>query len=265
MKLNTQEKRKIIPGDEKKDSASFLKQNYKNKAAFQKKNNPQKKPSLLSSLSKQPTCKKEAQNKNPKKQLRDAKRLLMQKNLDASVRVETERRIKALELQLVEKIQDIKAIKTSRRYKMVKFFEQKKALRAIHQIEQKLEDADEDDKHSIELELMEANIDLNYILHFPAHEKYISLFVDHGNALPDKVIAKKQAIRENIKTLMLEGKLSDNPKDSSACKNFSKLKSTGTSAPEDIAQGSSVKVEDDFFAAADDSEESCGETESSKE
>lgn len=65
-----------------------------------------------------------------------------------------------------EKVNDTKSIKISRKYKMVKFFEQKKVLRRIHKIEQKLEAAD-DDTHDIELELMEANIDLNYILVSP--------------------------------------------------------------------------------------------------
>ncbi|KAF7362472.1 hypothetical protein MVEN_00594900 [Mycena venus] len=110
-----------------------------------------------------------------KSSLRQTRRLLAkwQDNLAADVRVETERRLKALEADLEAAELGKKERALAVRYHKVKFFERQKVVRKLNQAKKKLSASDTPELQSA---LQELRVDLNYILHYPKTKKYISLF-----------------------------------------------------------------------------------------
>ncbi|KAG6888393.1 hypothetical protein C0995_008633 [Termitomyces sp. Mi166 len=111
-----------------------------------------------------------------KSALRQARRLLVKDKLAANVRVETERRIKALEADLEQAQISKKERSNALRYHKVKFFERQKVVRKLNQTKRRLESVDASSKLQLEEALTELRVDLNYILHYPKTKKYISLF-----------------------------------------------------------------------------------------
>ncbi|KAG6918877.1 hypothetical protein DXG01_010941 [Tephrocybe rancida] len=116
-----------------------------------------------------------------KSALRQAKRLLAKEKLAANVRVETERRIKALEADLEEAQASKKERDIAVRYHKVKFFgacslrrsdywslilavERQKVVRKLNQTKKRLESADASSKPQLTTAIAELRVDLNYIL-----------------------------------------------------------------------------------------------------
>ncbi|PVF96581.1 hypothetical protein CPB86DRAFT_786800 [Serendipita vermifera] len=173
-----------------------------------------------------------------KASIRQTKRLLTKDNLNADVRVATERRLKSLENDLA-KAELARTERTmSARYHKVKFFERKKAIRRITQIKRLLEtglDADGEklgkkQKKAFEKELLEKRIDLNYIMHYPKTKKYVSLYPhsteeagsDDGKDSPEEVASnavnggvetdkKRQELRESVRAAMKSGEMTGEP------------------------------------------------------
>lgn len=73
-----------------------------------------------------------------KKKIRDTERLLRRENLLATIRVEQERKLKALKAALEDAGKEKRAQEISSRYKMVMFFETKKIQRLIKQQERRM-------------------------------------------------------------------------------------------------------------------------------
>ncbi|KAH7883326.1 hypothetical protein F5I97DRAFT_1816059 [Phlebopus sp. FC_14] len=154
-----------------------------------------------------------------KSSLRQAKRLLAKENLAANVRVETERRLKALEADL-SRAEDARKERTlAVRYHKVKFFERQKVLRRITQTKRKLSTASNTQKEELELALADQRVDLNYIVHYPKTKKYISLFppdVRFGTAAPATAATadendERSNVRALIRSQMARGELSNEP------------------------------------------------------
>ncbi|PFH52193.1 hypothetical protein AMATHDRAFT_140881 [Amanita thiersii Skay4041] len=149
-----------------------------------------------------------------KASLRQTKRLLARDNLAPNVRVETERRLKALEADLEKAELAKKERHMAIRYHKVKFFERQKVIRKIQQIKKKISFGKEGDGASSKDEstLHELRVDLNYILHYPKTKKYISLFppeVRKGLSIPGEAEIKSQQeeIRSWIRQRMEAGEL----------------------------------------------------------
>ncbi|KAI5988052.1 hypothetical protein EDD15DRAFT_2172883 [Pisolithus albus] len=160
-----------------------------------------------------------------KSSLRQAKRLLRKDNLAANVRVETERRIRALEADLVN-AQNARKLRTmASKYHKVKFFERRKVCRKIKQVKRTLLTAVGEEKARLELTLYNLRVDLNYILvlviwpsHYPPAKKYISLFppeVRKSGVSPPTVAIEdddeRSQIRQLIRLRMERGELSLEP------------------------------------------------------
>lgn len=239
--------------------ANLKREINKRRSGLRENSRFQKRSSLSNALTKRTDPKAVARNTNLKKQLRDAKRLLTKDSLSSVLRAEVERRIEALEKQLEEKPQLPKSSAMSHKYKKIKMYEHRKALKAIQKIKRRLESASKEEVFKLELELMEANVDSNYILHFPSHEKYISLYAGKDQKISEQAALKQQEIRNNIKDLMLQGKLSDNDKYSSFGKHSEKTNPPkadfGTT---EGAIKSAPKLVDDFFASEDSDESTTG-------
>ncbi|KAI6009883.1 hypothetical protein EDC04DRAFT_2610517 [Pisolithus marmoratus] len=111
-----------------------------------------------------------------KSSLRQAKRLLSKETLAADVRVETQRRVRVLEADLVNAQNARKLRAMASRYHKVKFFERQKVTRKIKQVKRNLETAVGEEKARLERTLSDLRVGMNYILHYPPSKKYISLF-----------------------------------------------------------------------------------------
>jgi len=177
-----------------------------------------------------------------KSALRQTRRLLAKEGLTADIRVETERKLKALETDLVaaEKANKERALAT--RYHKVKFFDRQKLLRKIKQTKSRLEEDGVSSKarRARVAELFELRVDLNYVLvrltcriltivfsalpqNYPSMEKYISLFPPvapqtEGAATPIHSVGtsnatdeKREALREWVRVQMRAGEMADEP------------------------------------------------------
>ncbi|KDR75590.1 hypothetical protein GALMADRAFT_248079 [Galerina marginata CBS 339.88] len=154
--------------------------------------------------------------------LRQTRRLLAKDNLAADVRVETERRLKALEAELHQAEVSKKERAFAVRYHKVKFFERQKVTRKLVRTKKSLESAeDESDKTKLSSELHESRVDLNYILHYPKAKKYISLFPPEvrkgeeaspaSNADAKRTSQEREGVRKWIQEQMEHGDLPEEP------------------------------------------------------
>ena len=123
---------------------------------------------------------------NLKKRIRDTTRLLNRPNLPADMRREMERKLAALQGALAEKGKHELEREMAIKYRMVKFFERKKAMRKLASAQASGNDE----------AVKAAQLDLAYILHFPKDRKYISLYPKEASS--EAVVAQREAIRKEI-------------------------------------------------------------------
>ncbi|KAG0027453.1 18S rRNA maturation protein [Podila clonocystis] len=110
-----------------------------------------------------------------KKKLRDTLRLLGKSpKMPADIRLEHERRIEALKLQIADKHVDMTEQKMQTKYRMLKFIESKKADRKINVYKKQHPEWESNLEEKAALEELE--LDLAYIRHFPKTMKYIALY-----------------------------------------------------------------------------------------
>ncbi|KAF9175694.1 18S rRNA maturation protein [Mortierella sp. AD011] len=140
-----------------------------------------------------------------KKKLRDTLRLLSKNpKMPADVRLEHERRIEALKLQIAEKQVDQTEQKMATKYRMIKFFESKKADRKIKVFMRQHPNWESNEDERKELESLK--LDLAYIQHYPKTQKYISLYPNEN--ADDPVVSKTRAeIREKIRIGLESGEI----------------------------------------------------------
>ncbi|KAF8633456.1 hypothetical protein AX17_004625 [Amanita inopinata Kibby_2008] len=212
-----------------------------------------------------------------KSSLRQTRRLLAKDNVAADVRVETERRLKALESDLHK----AELVRQERhhavRYHKIKFFERQKVVRKIQQTNKRV--SSEGDVSELHATLSELRVDLNYILHYPKTKKYISLFppeVRKGESPPSdseatKTNTQREEIRSWIRQKMEAGDLSATPEENANSKNVG-LSSADLHGPVKQnskaarkAQSQNVKpaddIKEDTFFGDDDDEGSGSESE----
>ncbi|KAF9576935.1 18S rRNA maturation protein [Mortierella alpina] len=140
-----------------------------------------------------------------KKKLRDTLRLLSKNpKMPADVRLDHERRIEALKLQIAEKQVDQTEQKMATKYRMVKFFESKKADRKIKVFMRQHPDWESNEEEKKELERLK--LDLAYIQHFPKTMKYIALYPTE-NADDPIVTKEREEIREKIRAGLESGEI----------------------------------------------------------
>ncbi|VDB88515.1 unnamed protein product [Peniophora sp. CBMAI 1063] len=113
-----------------------------------------------------------------KASLRQTRRLLAKDFLAADVRVDTERRLHALEAELAAAEQANKERAMATKYHRIKFFDRKKLLRRVKQVQRQLgaEELSSKERKKLERTLGDLRVDLNYVTHYPKAERYISLF-----------------------------------------------------------------------------------------
>ncbi|CUS06969.1 unnamed protein product [Tuber aestivum] len=142
-----------------------------------------------------------------KKKVRDLQRLLNNpsSSLPADVRLENERALSAFQSELSAVRSAAKVRSIAKRYHMVRFFERQKATRKLRKAERELEKVGCGvGKAEVEKKVYEARLDLNYIMHYPPGEKYISLFKDAG-----VMRERREGIRREIERQMARGGLGE--------------------------------------------------------
>ncbi|KAF9968231.1 18S rRNA maturation protein [Mortierella alpina] len=140
-----------------------------------------------------------------KKKLRDTLRLLSKNpKMPADVRLDHERRIEALKLQIAEKQVDQTEQKMATKYRMVKFFESKKADRKIKVFLRQHPDWESNEEEKKELESLK--LDLAYIQHFPKTMKYIALYPTENADDPIRAGLESGEIAQFVKSAREEVK-----------------------------------------------------------
>ncbi|KAH0552861.1 hypothetical protein GP486_006939 [Trichoglossum hirsutum] len=122
---------------------------------------------------------------NPlKKRIRDLARLLERaEDMPADVRMDNERALAAHNQELAAAEAEKLKQKMARKYHMVKFFERQKATRRVKQLHRRLSATTE--TASLRQQLHAAEVDLNYILHYPPDRKYVGLYPQRPKADDD--------------------------------------------------------------------------------
>jgi len=159
-----------------------------------------------------------------KSALRQTRRLLA-RDLGADVRIEAERKLKALETDLATAEGAKKERALATRYHKVKFFDRQKLMRRIKQTKRRLEDEEVSSKvrRALDAELFDLRVDLNYVVNYPKLERYISLFPPdvrstdgaaapvHPGASSSATDEKRQKLRNWVREQMRAGEMSNEP------------------------------------------------------
>lgn len=121
----------------------------------------------------------------------------------ADIRAHQERKLKAIQMALSEKSAQENERQHMAKYRMVRFFETKKALRHLKQLKKQ-------PKELVSNAALEAAaMDLNYVYYFPKTLKYISLFPSVPTTASANNEEQKAQIRSKIAAQVLAGELED--------------------------------------------------------
>ena len=139
----------------------------------------------------------------------ECKRRLAKDTLPADVRRTQERILQSLtrEQQQLEKEKRVK--KLGSKYKAVRFFEKRKVTRRLKgAIKRALNTTDEVSSEELQREVTDVRKKLNYIVHFPLDQKYVSLFASSETA-DEKGAKKRDDMIESIWRQVTSGELRD--------------------------------------------------------
>ncbi|CAK9441615.1 uncharacterized protein LODBEIA_P54830 [Lodderomyces beijingensis] len=156
-----------------------------------------------------------------KKKKRDIERALAKNTkLPADKRIEYERALKALDVELSNAQHNLKEKHNASKYHMVRFFERKKAIRKLKQLRRAFDDVAKTqvrkDIKKARKQLKHGEIDLMYVVLFPNSEKYISLYPSETTEdMSDpnvkrglrKTEARRLEFRKEVERLMDQGKV----------------------------------------------------------
>lgn len=156
-----------------------------------------------------------------KKKIRDIERLIKNNpNLPADKKIEYDRGLKALQVELKNSQVQNKAKIISKKYHMVRFFEKKKATRKLKNLRKEFEEISKTgvrkDIKKARKQLKHGEIDLAYVILFPKTEKYISLYPSPNNedqTDPNvikglkKTEERRREFRKSVEKLIDEDKL----------------------------------------------------------
>ncbi|CDS08539.1 hypothetical protein LRAMOSA09900 [Lichtheimia ramosa] len=139
-----------------------------------------------------------------KKRIRDLGRTLKKGTPTAAMRVEVERKLKALEYEYGEKYIDKHEHDLSSKYRSVKLFELKKAQRKVRRAQKALDAAETDEeKKKCEQELEESKIEQLYIEYYPKTMAYISLYAEEKEQKNvERNVKTRQELKNKIKKIL---------------------------------------------------------------
>ncbi|KAL1931036.1 hypothetical protein VTP01DRAFT_10173 [Rhizomucor pusillus] len=140
-----------------------------------------------------------------KKRIRDLNRFLARGPKNAKKRVDAQRKLQALQIELHEATVTKRETAMSSKYHKIKHFERKKAERRLRKAEAALKAAKTDaEKEEAQAQVDRCTVDLLYTKHFPRTMRYVSLYPKE-NADDPKSTARREEIRQKIKQVKDNG------------------------------------------------------------
>ncbi|KAI5956341.1 EFG1 [Candida jiufengensis] len=206
-----------------------------------------------------------------KKKIRDIERLLKKSSepnskskLPANKKIEYERALKGLNIELQQSQFNIKQKTNATKYHMVRFFEKKKAIRKLKQLRSQFKEIEKTgikkDIKKVRKQLRHGEIDLLYIVLFPKSEKYISLYPSSNNEnLNDpnvkaglkKTEARRSEFKKQVESMLKENKLDftidDILQNKKQIKTLEIIKPTKEIDAPETKEENKEEEEDDFF------------------
>ncbi|KAI5821283.1 hypothetical protein BZA77DRAFT_299092 [Pyronema omphalodes] len=140
-----------------------------------------------------------------KKKIRDAERLLSRPSLPADKKIETERALAAWKLELEAATKSRIEHKMDQKYRMVKFFERKKIQRELSRVRKKAAACEGKVPKELKDSIHAQEVLLNYTLHYPKGEVYISALKDLGENIEGA--KRREEIKKDISRRMKKGTL----------------------------------------------------------
>ena len=142
------------------------------------------------------------------RRIRDLERRLARGNMPEGLKAAKLREIEELKRQgAVEKARNAEE-KIQRRYKMVKFFEERKLIRRLKSTAKKLAQATEaEERRALEASTAQLKEDLEYVTNYPRGRKYLSLFpkLKEGEVIDEATRTMQDSIRAEIKETIRSG------------------------------------------------------------
>ena len=139
----------------------------------------------------------------------ECKRRLAQGTLPADVRRTQERVLQSLTRQQEQLEKEKRVKKLASKYKAVRFFENRKVTRRLKSaIRRELSASVEGSSAELQTEVTDLKKKLNYIVHFPLDQKYLSLFAS-SETTDEKGVKKRDEIIESIWCRVMSGELAD--------------------------------------------------------
>ena len=199
-----------------------------------------------------------------KKEIRDVSRLLARAStsMPTDVRQKLNRKLAALKSKLADCQQGVKTDEMAQRYRMVRFFETKKAERRLLKAAKAYGAGAEDARAA----LIEAAKDCAYVARFPKHLPYVALYADgalrsESANLDDELLKKQQAKVDELSAgLIDDGLFAAIQKDAQGVVNKllnrSLKKSTEQSGDDDDESAQSASNDEDEEEGSEEDEDS---------
>ncbi|XP_064404550.1 uncharacterized protein LOC135349849 isoform X2 [Halichondria panicea] len=145
-----------------------------------------------------------------KQQIRDTQRLLTKEDLPETVRLTKERVLKSLHGELNDKASQRQKQKISKKYRMVKFFDKRKVVRRLSRACKEFSEGGltEDERSELSVMIQRLIQELNYTVHFPPDEKYISLYPS-STPSSESALTKREELLTCIAESVASGELPD--------------------------------------------------------
>jgi hypothetical protein len=144
-----------------------------------------------------------------KQRIRDTKRLLSKEDLPETVRLSKERVLKCLATELQEQQQVVRDKKMNKKYRMVKFFDKRKVMRRLKVLQREWSiTTDHTRRRELLLSLKQLRKELNYIVHYPATEKYLALYPS-TESTDRQALERKDDLLGQVAEMVASGELTD--------------------------------------------------------
>eukprot|EP00204_Picochlorum_oklahomense_P002618 CAMPEP_0118804974 /NCGR_PEP_ID=MMETSP1161-20130426/25434_1 /TAXON_ID=249345 /ORGANISM="Picochlorum oklahomensis, Strain CCMP2329" /LENGTH=309 /DNA_ID=CAMNT_0006733835 /DNA_START=146 /DNA_END=1075 /DNA_ORIENTATION=- len=193
------------------------------------------------------------------KRIRDVKRLLAKDTLDDKLRQVMEKRLRDLLEESEENRKKYLERKFAVRYHKIRFFERIKIERRLSKIKKRIKHASSDEeKENLLKRLAAVQEDLEYVLHFPKGEKYVSLLRDADTAEAQAHLeSERRRLREIVKQKLRDDAIVNEPDEGVRKEGLVEHEEADHRDDDEVIQGTGEDdlMNDDFFAQSSGSDD----------
>ncbi|KAI8104478.1 hypothetical protein M9434_003033 [Picochlorum sp. BPE23] len=203
--------------------------------------------------------KKKKKTPSMTKRIRDVKRLLAKDTLDDKLRQVMEKRLRDLLEESEENRKKYLERKFAVRYHKIRFFERIKIERRLSKIKKGIKHASSDEeKENLLKRLAAVQEDLEYVLHFPKGEKYVSLLRDADTAEAQAHLeSERRRLREIVKQKLRDDAIVNEPDEGVRKEGLVEHEEADHRDDDEVIQGTGEDdlMNDDFFAQSSGSDD----------